>query len=359
MKKFFYQYFCLLYSIAQSFFFFTFLIQGCIERFDPEISYVPVAEIIISFLCMYGSAMIECLIRKVKLTNFWLDSLLLFFLTPIRFIFQIITIVRLHLNYKNGGDEKFGQRGVLTRCYENGYYLVFNSGHYLSKTSAGKPVKKTKKQLQREQAEREVFGKRDDELQNGINFLYQYFRGDGRFNVNIVPLSAVNDPISDYNDLGTFSHTNAVKGSDLYITEIRVNGILLLDIMTSNAVSLSLRPGHYDFMVKVEGGIRSKSAMVTNSEQKISKTFELRNVEVGNNDVFLCVAMQFTMCYDEYYRGSTVVEQRCTSWKKNYQFVNVSRYDLESTCNFWNAYQFSIKEHPETNWYLVRNKSKR
>lgn len=359
MKKYFYQYFCLIYSIAQSVFFFIFLFDGCIEEWDLDTLQASIAAIVISFLCMYASAMIERLIRKVNFSNFWLDSLLLFLLTPFRFIFQIITIVRLHLNAKNDGDEKFGQRGVLTRSYENGYYLVFNSGHYISKNSTGRPIKKTKKQLQREQAEREVFGKRDDELRAGIEFLYQHVRSDNRFNVNIVPLSAVNDPISDYNDLGTFSHTNAVKGSDLYVTEIRVNGVLLLDLMTSNAVSLSLRPGRYDFTVKVEGGVRSKSAMVTNSEHKISKTFELRNVEVGNNDVFLCVAMQFTMCYDEYYRGSSVVEQRCTSWKKDYQFVNVSKYELEQTCNFWNAYQFSIKEHPETNWYLARNKSKR
>ena len=151
MKRFIYQYFCLIYSLVAPFITIA-TIVAIVEQITAELEYGKVGPsfllfVVPWFIILFILAIPEKLIRGIKFGNFFVDCLNVALVSPIRFIFQIITIIRLHISASNG-DKEFGKRVKLGKYQTvDTYYLFFNSEVYISERQRKKPVKKSEKQL--------------------------------------------------------------------------------------------------------------------------------------------------------------------------------------------------------------------
>ena len=338
MKRFFYQYFCLIYSAIAAIMTVAAIVaiveQIPIDKVNHDFGNT-ILMFILWFVVLFILAIPEKLIRGVNFGNFFVDCLNIALVSPIRFIFQIITIIRLHISASNG-DKEFGKRVKLGKYQTvDTYYLFFNSEVYISERQRKKPVKKSEKQLTYERIVREM----NQALDNANHFLTVNKRNDGRYNVYIVPLCNV-----DSKEFSPFSVQNNNYTGERHIKELYVNGHKIIEMDFDNTLVLSLRPGTYDFKIKVEGN--AKTVSYSNSDSKVSKTFTLNNVYVGDEDVYLCVSMAFSPVVTQYQNISTgrIVKEEFEYFKKRYQFSRVSLETLNTVCNYWMAYKFEINE---------------
>ncbi len=349
-KRFFYQYTCLIYSIVQ-FIFFLGMIIGIIESaaYDQELGdYTNTITLsIITVLILFISAIIDKLLRGIKNEGFWSDCLILTLVAPFRLICQIITIIRVHIAMSYGNNS-FGMRGnnscVLSKYI---YYYFFNAEHENPhsgeerrfETKRGKQ-KRIKKAAERQAVYNEIIGRMDREIEEAEYFLRVNSRNDGRYNVNIIPLCSI-----DNESLSTFSVQNNSYNGQRYINELYVNGKkIIYDMSFDNTISLSLKPGYYDFKVRVKGTI--KATGFASSEGNVNRTFELKNVYVGDNDVYLCLCLIYGSVvtrYTEKYTGKFVRDE-FDHFKKEHQFLQVSLDALNSVCDYWKAYKLDIDQ---------------
>lgn len=331
MKRFFYQYFCLLYSAFTAFISVAFIfaiVEQILIDMEAKVYGQTIIIVIIAFLSLYVLSIPEKIIRGVKFGNFFIDCLNVTLVSPFRVIFQIITIIRLHI-LANKGDTNFGHRVKLEKYGTvDVYYLLFNSERLRKKP-------KSEKQLYYEY----LVNKMNKELDDANHFLTVNKRSDGMYNVYIVPLCAVSA-----NQFYTFSVQNNSYTGNRYISELYVNGHKIIEMNFENTLVLSLRPGTYDFKLKVEGNV--KSTQFLEADTKISKTFTLKNVSVGNEDVYLCVSMAFAPVYTEYRNVSSgnVVKEEFEYFKQRYQFSRVSLQTLNALCDYWMAYKTNVDQ---------------
>ncbi len=349
MKKYTYHYSCLLISLVQ----FLLWLIGIINLVGINNSYNPQGEsqvgtivviIVVLVLAQFGLAFLDKKVRKIS-DNGILDVLLLMLLSPIRFIFQIITIVKLHIAIANG-NSKFGERGdyfgsSFTKFL---YYYLFNSknesvktGHtrrFETKRSHNKRVKKEK------QASEviESFNKRQKDRED---FIKKYRRSDSRYNVMFTPLICMDD-----HEYITFMilPTDPYRYAD--IKSLWINGV---KVNTSNircTTKISLKPGKYNFKIEVEvegySGVKVYDGKST--KFSIHKYFELNDVVVGEDDVYLCFAAVFSAIWTEYRESDTgrKVKKEFTEWKKEYNFKQVSKSALERLYSKWDLAFFPI-----------------
>ncbi len=346
MKRFFYQYTCLVYSLIQ-----FFLSIAWINAIIEEVQYAKVdndyGDVILvsvmAFIFMFLSAILDKFIRGIKNEGFWSDCILLTLVSPFRFLFQIITIIRVHIAYNHGNDD-FGRRGTDTcRLSSYLYYYLFNAQHEDPRNGDSRVYESKRARQKREERTKvynEIVEKMERELQEAEHFLEVNRRSDGRYNVYIVPLCSV-----DGESLYTFSVQNNSYTGERYIDQLYVDGNkIIYDVKFANTISLSLRPGYYSFKIHVTGNV--KVIGHTNSEQKVDKTFELKNVYVGDKDVHLCVSMIYGSVvtrYTERYSGKFVKDE-FNYFDKNFQFAQVTLSSLKNACDYWNAYEAKITE---------------
>lgn len=328
MKKYLYHYSSLVLALAQL----VIIIATVVECADSINTYgkldgSDIAGIVIIFILLYFTAMIDRLLRKVDDHNFFVDCLLLTLVSPIRFICQIITIVRLHIAMKNG-DLEFGKRGSDGTLY----YLIFS-------TYSSASIKRKK---ERDQLYNDIINRMDKELDDAQHFLRVNRRSDGYYNVYIVPLCCV-----DSDKITPFSVQNNSYTGERYINELYVNGKkIIYDVNFSNTIVLSLRPGKYDFKVVVKGNVTP--VMVTKKVEKVNKTFELKNVYVGDEDVHLLLGLLFgsviTQYIQKYRYTKKIVREEFEYFKRQTFFNQVSVETLTELCDYWMAYRTNIDQ---------------
>lgn len=350
MKRFIYQYTCLVYSLIQFIFSIAFIF-AIIEQveFDKEYGNYgnTIILIIILFISLFIMAIPEKFLRGVKNEGFWSDCLILTLISPIRFIFQVITIINVHIA-DNYGNDSFGTRGNDSCLLSNYiYYYLFNAEHEDPRngeerrfeTKRGKE-KRVKKAAERQAVYNEIMERMDRELNEAEYFLSSNKRYDGRYNVHIVPLCCV-----DGNELATFSVQNNSYNGYRHINELYVNGKkIIYDMNFENTISLSLRPGYYDFKVVVKGNV--KVVGHSSSDTKINRSFTLSNVYVGDDDTYLCLAMVYGSVvtrYTEKYTGKFVRDE-FNHFEKKHQFVQVSLSTLQNACDYWEAYNINVNQ---------------
>ena len=347
-KRYIYQYTCLAYSLIQ-FIVFLASVFAVIEEFQCGNNGSAIIVIIIMFVILYISAIIDKLLRGLKNEGFWVDCILLTLIIPIKFVCQIITIVKLHIAMSYG-NENFGARGNDNCCLSNYiFYYIFNSENVDPKNGRERRIETKRGREKREQRQavyNEIIERMDREYKEADNFLRTYRRSDGRYNVHIVPLCSV-----DSKDLSTFSVQNNGYCGQRYITELYVDGKKIIhDVQHQNAIALSLKPGSYDFKVVVKGNVKSTTLTKDSKqgESSVNKTFELKNVYVGEQDVYLAVVLLFGTVYTEYTRFSTSTGKytydEFDSFNKRFKFLQVSLSSLNSVCNYWMAYEAKMDE---------------
>jgi len=358
MKKVIYHYICLILAIFQCFVFIEGVKStlkygaGDLENYG-NISGSTIAGVIIILLLMFVIAILDKLLRGVKNYSFTVDCIILTLISPLRWIFELITIIRLHISGLD--DDSF------ERCSDDGlFYMLFNASNdgyskplkYKTK-SKSKPIKKTKvkitkkkklskkeKKAQQNQIYQEIVQRMDNEVIEGENFLRVNKRSDGRYNVFVVPLCSVDD-----NNLSTFAVQNNDYNGERYINQLIVNGKKIIDnVQFQNTVALSLRPGTYDFEINVIGEV--KPSTYEKKVEKINKRFKLNGVVVGNNDVHLVLAMAYGSVVTQTVRTYTgeVINEEFEYFKRKQEFGVVSLNVLNRVCNYWNAHQTNIDE---------------
>lgn len=349
-KRYFYHYFCLAYSFIQTFISVAFVV-AIAEQIEFDKQYGDYGNtiiiIVISLLMLFILAIPDKFIRGVKNEGFWSDCLVLTVVSPFRFIFQLITTIRVHIALSYG-NESFGKRGN-TNCLLSNYfyYYLFNAEHEDPRSGAERryetkrgKVKREKKRAEQQAVYNEIMGRMNREVDEAESFLRVNRRYDGRYNVNIIPLCSVDDK-----DLSTFSVQNNSYKGERFINELYVDGKkIIYDMNFANTVALSLRPGYYDFKVVVKGTV--KATGYASSEGKVNRTFELKNVYVGDDDAYLCVCLTYGSVvtrYTEKYTGKFVRDE-FDHFKKEHKFLQVSLGTLNQVCNYWEAYKVNIDQ---------------
>lgn len=358
MKKVIYHYICLILAIFQCIIFIE-GVKSTIKYGTGDLEYYgkisgsTIAGVIIILLLMFVIAIIDKLLRGVKRYGFTLDCIILTLISPLRCIFELITIVRLHLSgldddsFKRGSDY-----GLFYMLFNSSIDRQYNPLKYKTKSKSKpikpvkvKPTKKKKlsrkeKKAQQNRYYQEIVQKMDNEVIEGENFLRVNRRNDGRYNVFIVPLCSVDD-----NNLSTFAVQNNEYNGERYINQLLVNGKkIIYNVQFQNTVALSLRPGTYDFEVNVIGEV--KTSTYAKKVEKINKCFKLNGVIVGDNDVHLVLAMAYGSVVTQTVRTYTgeVIKEEFEYFKRRQEFGVVSINVLNKICNYWNAYQTNIDE---------------
>ena len=133
--------------------------------------------------------------------------------------------------------------------------------------------------------------------------------------------------------------------------------IFLIIASPDNPISLSLKPGKYDFKVVVKGEV--KPIMVTKKVTKVDKTFVLRDVYVGEEDVHLCVGLIYgsviTQYIQKYRYTKRVVREEFEYFKNSTFFRQVSLEALTELCDYWMAYPSKI-DSVVSQYSITRNK---
>ncbi len=336
MKRFFYQYLCLLYSLVQAFMSLAMIVAIVKEaKFasegDGASNLITIA--IICLVVWFVMAMLDKALRKLDNFNFFTDCLLLLLISPIRFIFQIITIVRVHIAHYCGNDQ-YGKRGN-DHYYFSGYihYYLFNADHTDFRSPQNKVIESDRSRKKREDKQRvynEIVGKHKSEAEATKTFFHNSKRSDGKYNVYIVPLCAI-----DENKFSTFAIKNAnTRTGQLQIDELSIDEHKIINnVGIDGPFALSLRPGTYNFRVRVTGYVTS---FPHNHREQIKETFTLK-VYVGDSNVYLCLSMIFgtvTMQYTQKYTGK-VVKEEFHHLEQKRRFGTVSRDTLNAVCSYW------------------------
>ena len=355
MKRFFYHYICLIFAIGQLVIFVESMrtsISSCMDDLEEygAVEGQTIFRIIAIVILLFLIAIVDKLLRKVKCCNFIIDCILLILVTPFRFIFELITLINLHIESLKDNHE-FGKRGT-----EGFYYLLFNTSNYYTRTYS-KPVKKgsntatnklknkkprlskAEKYAQQKQYIQEVFARKDAEIEESENFLRANRRSDGRFNVFIVPLCSI-----DNDKLVTFSVQNNRFTGNRYIDELYIDGKKIMhDMKYDNTLALSLRPGTYDFKIHLCGVTKSNKTY-DKSDTKIDKTMRLDNVVVGNDNVYLGVFLVYGSVITQYVNTITneVAKEKFDYFKKAHRFAQIPLNVLNSFCNYWEASMLKV-----------------
>lgn len=346
MKRYIYQYTCLIYSFIQLFLVLAWIF-AIVEQVQFDREYNDFTDTIVisvmSVLFMFLSAIPDKFLRGIKNEGFFSDCILLTLVSPFRFICQIFTIVRVHIAM-NYGNDSFGARGCTSyRMSEYLYYYLFNAKHENPRSGQRIRIetKRGKQKREKQQAVyNEIVGRMNSEFEEAEHFLRVNRRSDGRYNVYIVPLCSV-----DGDSLYTFAVQNNSSNGERYIDQLYVDGKkIVYDMNFANTLVLSLRPGYYTFKIHVSGNV--KVIGHSNSESKVDKTFELKNVYVGEGDTHLCVSMIFGSVvtrYTEKYTGKFVRDE-FNYFDKSFQFAEVTLSSLNDICDYWMAYKTEVDQ---------------
>lgn len=336
MKRFIYHYFCLIYSIGQLVFFIE-----CIDfwkRYSESgnlLSGSGVAGTIVIILCLFAIAAVDRFIRKANLFGFWFDSIILTLISPIRVVFELITIIRLHIDSING-NSSFGERG----CEESFCYLVFNCEGGVHISLSKRPKKELVKEPKKEQPKKEqpkmnkaetpVIKKEpltlEEEIKIANQFLKESRRSDWANSLYIVPFSNV--VMGETNEAKRLFETeNYGPSGDRYIDEIYVNGIkLVYKSKIDLTQALSLKPGSYDIKIHITGEIKSPSNKFKTI--KINRYLSLDMVNISNKETYLCAIIDFNEKNQEV----------------KYSFRNLTESEIEKMCSFWDLNKQDILE---------------
>ncbi len=246
---------------------------------------------------------------------------------PFRFIFQIITIVRLHIAIKNGDDE-FGRRGCTSDAFgEYIRYYFFNSGVESGESTRRLAQNYIKNSHKYEEAQSNQYAIEAQE------FLNNHRRSDGVYNLHIVPLCDI-----DSSTQSTFNDTNDYSYGHRYIDTLWVNGHkVVTDSKFSCPILLSLSPGYYDFKIRITGNVMVPS--LNNSEKTVYETMSLKNVYIGNEHIHLCVYLQYASVFTEYKNASTgrIIRKEFTRFNEHHEFFKLSQEAVNDYSAFWHS----------------------
>ncbi len=346
MKRFFYHYLCLIYSFIQSFMFIAMLVAvikeiklGAFYGGYGDMIIIIIASVILLFLMAIG----DKFLRGVDNSSFWIDCLLLMLISPLRFIFQIITTIRVHYAYSYGNDG-FGKRGNKEYHFKNYiYYYLFNSEHIDPKNGQSRKIETKRGKKKREEKQRvfdEIMNKYNGEADAARKFLKASRRGDRKYNVFIVPLCSI-----DADGFSTLAVQNNSYTGERYIDQLFIDDKkIIFDTRYPYSLALSLVPGYYDFKIHIAGNVKSVSSFDQN--QEVDETFTLKKVYVGEDNVYLCASLIFGTVvtrYTERYTGK-IIKDEFHHFEKRRNFAQVSLEALNTVCDYWSASVFKIDD---------------
>ncbi len=326
-----YQYFYLIYTAAQLFW--LILLGISLIRIIPSDiengNYTN--TIIIAVFMFIGMALLACLdgyIRKIDNFNPIISTIILFFMSPFRFFFQIATIVLMHIASSNGIKDyaKMLESGPMDSQFLS--YSLFNC--LLANPTSGKVFVSKKQREKKERGDKiinDYFDKVEKEYSTASKMLNNYKRSDGKHNVYIIPSASIGKtPLRSFSRLNNYSSYKS-----RYIDRVYINGYKMVDVgLYENGLCFSLEPGTYTFKVHVTGEVQP--FLDEKNKRVVDHTFTLKNIYVGDNNVYLLISMQFDEVYENTINKYTrkVLERRFKKFDSHFSFKQVNENMIRS-----------------------------
>jgi len=348
MKRFFYNYLCLIVALAMTGWFWAVVYAFAVPKYMNDELWAIIIGVLALLIVIL---LIDAPLRDIYgMKNKVLMIILSLIITPIRFFCQLVTVILLHIAHARG-DRNFAKRkdysyNSFGSCF---MYLLFNTTSLSVKSGVGysyTPKKKIKKEKKVRISKKEKQRQAWDEIQSANKKRIEevaLLRGNVSMpTVYILPM------VSNGKDCGVFGmyegRWNSAFSTEekARITRLYVNGVdyTYYDGVYRNYCSclgLYLKSGTYDFKVEFELKIVPPIDSKNQEMYKVKKNLELNGIKVNSNgEVYLGLVCGLNYYYNEVKNTATGEKHNeHLRWGANSKFLQLSAEEINGLDPDW------------------------